>query len=268
MINLKVFLFVAMISLIAVFVPAAQNEPPRDKTDIVLVMGQSNASGRGWPYDPEDSIGSSQVWRWCLDGSIRSSIGEPFGNDVGYVAVGPGLAFGKEWVNLYPDRHIIVVFASQGNTMLSDWKKGSFYYNRALSRIRPTLTSGTLIGVIWHHGEGDSIYQNEADTYGERLATMIRDFRSDLGQNVPFVCGGLGDFLTTTTFPYRNIVNEALSDVDSYVPKASFVSADGLKDTGDSTHFTATSQKILGTRYADALSTMQSSAVQDWNKYQ
>ena len=76
---------------------------------------------------------------------------------------------------------------------------------------------------------------------------MTFSFREDLGiPDLPIFAGQLG--------PWRNSslpFNEMLTHVSDSIPYAYWISAEGLShNEGDSLHFNAESQKILGSRYA------------------
>jgi hypothetical protein len=73
--------------------------------------------------------------------------------------------------------------------------------------------------------------------------------------SVPFLVGGLGDFLkyyvdptNLKNYPY---VNEALKSTASHINNVGFVSAEGLTPNGDNLHFNAKSLREFGIRYFD-----------------
>ena len=84
-----------------------------------------------------------------------------------------------------------------------------------------------------------------------KLAELVQRFRQDLNApTVPFVVGTLGDFYVGN-HPYAKTINEALQQAPNHIPNLYCVSAAGLVDKGDTTHFDTPSARTLGRRYAD-----------------
>lgn len=69
--------------------------------------------------------------------------------------------------------------------------------------------------------------------------------------DVPFLVGGLGDFLAEREPENRYFasVNRQLMAFAERVPMAGFVSAEGLEGKADHLHFTAEAQRSFGNRY-------------------
>jgi hypothetical protein len=67
--------------------------------------------------------------------------------------------------------------------------------------------------------------------------------------NVPFVLGGLGDYLER--YPLKNYIyiNQALQNTASCNENVGFVSAEGLMSNPDNLHFNAQSLYDFGLRY-------------------
>ncbi len=124
------------------------------------------------------------------------------------------------------------------------------------------MKDGTLKGILWHQGEGDSGKEETARNYGARLSQMIADLRADLGVGeVPFVAGKLGEFLSPTTKDgkpsFWPVVNEQLAAIPQTVPKTAIVDSTGLKHKGDGVHFDTPSLREFGKRYAEAMKRLQ-----------
>lgn len=71
--------------------------------------------------------------------------------------------------------------------------------------------------------------------------------------DLPIVVGQLGPFLSPLKYPFVGTVRAAIVKVSQELPHASLADSAGLKDKGDSLHFDAESQAILGARYAKAM---------------
>jgi hypothetical protein len=83
---------------------------------------------------------------------------------------------------------------------------------------------------------------------------MIEAMRKRLGlPNVPFLVGGLGDFLKDCPLSAQlanyTYVNDALKAVASKVKNVGFVSAEGLGANSDNLHFNSKALREFGIRY-------------------
>src|SRR5690606_22650149 len=77
--------------------------------------------------------------------------------------VGPGLSFGMAMAEATPDAIIGLVPCAVGGTPIATWSPGAYDqntdthpYDDAEQRIRQAMETGTVKGIIWHQGEGDS----------------------------------------------------------------------------------------------------------------
>ncbi len=227
--------------------------PMKEKLQLYLLMGQSNMAGRG-KLGAEDKTPHPRVLVFTLQEQWEPAT-EPITHDKpAMLGVGPGLAFGKALADYMPDATIGLVPCAVGGTPLKRWQRGGDLYSNTVHRARLAMRDGTLKGVLWHQGESDSGTATNANTYGERLAGMIRDLRADLGvPNLPFVAGQIGEFLYDRGpghAAYPRVVNEALAQLPEALPFTACAKSNGLKDKGDQLHFDAASQRDLGRRYA------------------
>jgi len=117
--------------------------------------------------------------------------------------------------------------------------------------------TSTIAAVLWHQGEsdcGDSAYP----LYEERLTAIMDAFREKLDlYDVPFLLGGLGDFIADyrgsdgTEYHFANSphINTALKAYVDKRPMTGFVSAEGLGANPDGLHFCAAALREFGVRY-------------------
>jgi hypothetical protein len=113
------------------------------------------------------------------------------------------------------------------------------------------MKDGTLKGILWHQGEGDSGTDATA-AYKEKLKDLVAALRKEFGgMTVPFVAGELGHFRK-----HREMFNRVLHESIREIPHFGVVTVEGLQSIGDSTHFDAVSQRELGRRYALKLKTI------------
>jgi hypothetical protein len=145
-----------------------------------------------------------------------------------------------------------------------------YLYDEAIARTNAARNYGVLKGVLWHQGEYNSVTNTtpdaDPDGYAARLQTLVSNLRSSFGDPaLPFVCGKLvptswvnesGATITYTELPLRAAVEAALSDLPNQRTNTFCVDNSGLRGRGDQMiHFDAYSQRLLGQRYAAAMTT-------------
>jgi hypothetical protein len=195
-----------------------------------------------------------------------------------WMGVGPGKTFAETLAEAWPDTKILLVPNAHGGTAIRWWQKtnsetlfymddleggnangwgndyGTNLYNSTLDRIRYATNFGTLAGIIWHQGEGDSGSPDAAAAYSNHLNQLINDLRTDLSRpGLPFVVGELGQFFIhagESYSAYATTVVAALEALPTYKPATAFVHSDGLDGQSDKHHFTGNAQREFGVRYA------------------
>jgi len=247
--------------------PGLPATPPADpaKFELYLLVGQSNMAGRG-PLTPADKVADPRVL--VLDHADKwVTKGEPIHFDKpGMLGVGPGYTFGKLMADHKPGVIIGLIPCAFGGTTLEQWDPKSTdkklyppdnLYENAIRRAQIAMKSGTLKGILWHQGEGNSGSEAAAKDYAARLAQLIASFRTDLNApKVPFIVGEIGYFLYVKG-PLPERVNSEIDKVPQVSPYCAVASAKGLTDKGDHLHFNNASQKELGKRYFEAYLQMQ-----------
>jgi hypothetical protein len=167
-----------------------------------------------------------------------------------------GRTFAIELAKSDPSITVGLIPCAVGGTDIGNWlDKNQKYYSAAVTRTLLAMESGTLKAILWHQGEGDCYTKELSKSYGDKLEKLVNNFRSDFKlPNLPFIVGGLNPNLPR---PAVKELNAALKDVPDKISKTAYVSIEGLKDTGDKTHFDAASTRELGERYLDAYLSMQ-----------
>lgn len=235
--------------------------PARERFHIYLLMGQSNMAGRdtrelGEQKDEPRILALDPEGQWLV---ARDPIHPKAGRTE--PGIGPGIPFAAEMLKSAPgDVTIGLVPCAVGGTPLRRWVKGGDLYEQAVKRAKAAAKDGVIKGVLWHQGETDSVKQADAESYGTRLAKMIQDLRSDLGQaDLPVVVGQLGEFLALTPekYPHVETVRAAIKHIPAVVPRSGYADSNGLDHKGDKLHFNAEAARKLGARYAKAMSELQ-----------
>ncbi len=241
----------------------AASLPPPEQLHVYLLIGQSNMAGRG-ELDTAQRLSRLRVLKFSPNNAWTIGV-EPLHHDKpAVVGAGLGMSFARQMADADPRITVGLVPCAVGGTPLERWEKNGDLYNQALERARLALRHGTLKGILWHQGEGDSGTEAKARSYADRLAQMIADLRADLGAGeVPFVAGKLGEFLSPQTRDgkpsFWPVVNEQLASLPARVPNSAVVESTGLQHKGDQVHFDTPSLREFGKRYAAAMQGLQQS---------
>jgi hypothetical protein len=225
--------------------------------DVFLLIGQSNMAGRG-VVEARDRVAIPGVMMLNEAKEWVPAIDPMHFDRPDRVGVGLGRAFAAEMLKQRAATSIGLIPAAFGGSALSEWAKGSKYYNNAVERTRAALAAAgphaRLRGILWHQGEADSTSEEHAATYRQRFQRFIADLRSDLNAvGAPVVVGELGRFVYDRPDfpnPYALLVNEQLATMPLYVQQCGFVPSEGLAHKGDVLHFDSASLREFGRRYA------------------
>jgi hypothetical protein len=235
--------------------------PAKKDLHLYLLIGQSNMAGRGKVEDA-DKVPHPRVLTFTKDNAWAPAI-DPLHFDKPAIAgVGLGSTFGRVMAEASPQATIGLIPCAVGGTPLSRWQKGGDLYEQALVRAKAALKDGTLKGILWHQGEGDSGSEATAKNYADRLAQAVKDWRKDLGaSDVPFVAGELGQFLAKANKDgkpsFWPLVNEQIASLPKLVPHCAVAKSDGLVHKGDVVHFDSASLREFGKRYAAKMKDLQ-----------
>lgn len=242
--------------------PLNADEPALPKPadfHLYLLMGQSNMAGRG-VVEAQDKIAHPRVMKFSKDRKWVPAV-DPLHFDKSQVGVGLGKTFGEVMAEAHPQATIGLIPCAFGGTPISRWQKGADLYLNAVERAQAAMKAGTLKGILWHQGETDSGNAMVAPKYGELLAKLVTDLRTDLAAgDAPFVAGQLGQFLNRgqkdkpSLWP---VINEQLDALPTKLKRAATVSSEGLTHKGDSLHFDSPSFREFGKRYAAAMKKLQ-----------
>lgn len=216
-----------------------------------LLIGQSNMAGRGY-IDEAESIDTRRIktlrnGRWL-------NMFRPINPDRSFSGVNLAESFAEKYAQVY-NVDVGLICCADGGTALDQWEKGSLLFDNAVYQARLAQRTSEIRGILWHQGEADcdvSLYT----TYEKRFVKFMNDVRSELGlHDVPFLLGGLGDFLVSCLLDEKlknaPLLNEVLKTIAEKNPMTGFVSAEGLGSNPDSLHFNAKALYEFGLRYFD-----------------
>ncbi|SOD99193.1 sialate O-acetylesterase [Spirosoma fluviale] len=218
-----------------------------------LMIGQSNMAGRGYIKDVkpiyDEHIKMLVNGRW-------QTMTEPINFDRPTSGIGLAASFAGAWRMKNENLQIGLIPCAEGGTSLDDWEVGGPLFDNAVFQTKLAQRTSLLSGFLWHQGENDS-FGGRSSYYFDKLTNLVAAFRKELqAPDVPFIAGGLGDFLSSgrygTYFTEFSAVNQALREYADTTANSYFVAASDLTANADGLHFDAISQRKLGVRYFDA----------------
>ena len=214
-----------------------------------LLIGQSNMAGRGDLNEAAD-INTEHIK--VLRNGRWQPMFRPVNPDRAFSGTNLAESFAEAYANKY-GVDVGLIPCADGGTSLEQWKEGGLLFDNALFQARLASRTSTIAGVLWHQGEMDCADELSA-TYQPRFEAMMSSLRKELDlYDVPFLLGGLGDFLADCPHDphvhnYRK-VNAQLEKTAKENPMTGFVSAEGLESKADQLHFNASSLHEFGLRY-------------------
>ena len=222
-----------------------------------LLIGQSNMAGRGFLNEaPEINTEGLHVLR---NGRWQQMY-RPVNGDRSFSGTCLAESFAEKYAKTY-GVDVGLICCADGGTSLNQWVPGGLLYDNAVNCARLAERTSTIAGVLWHQGEADCSSEL-TPLYQEKFERIMASFRKDLNLfDVPFLLGGLGDFLANHQSEnlqnYYPAVNEALKKTAKENPMTGFVSAEGLGSNPDNLHFNAKALYDFGLRYFDAFEALR-----------
>ena len=226
-------------------------------THSVLLLGQSNMGGRGFPNEVEP-IRNERLFV-LRNGRWRAM----------YVPVNPdrvtsGINLSESFADRYAREHGVdvgIIPCADGGSCLDQWQVGGLLFDHACYMAELASRTSTIAAVLWHQGESDCS-EDRYPMYEEKLTVILDAFRQKLGlEDVPFLLGGLGDYLQfcPRSEKYKNYVhiNAALGRIAEKRPMTGYVSAQGLAANADNLHFSAKALREFGLRYYEAFAKLE-----------
>jgi hypothetical protein len=229
---------------------------------LFLLVGQSNMAGRGNVSDADREV-HPQVLMLNKQSKWVPAQDPMHFDKPKIVGVGLGRTFAIDYAAQHPGITVGLIPCAVGGSPISAWAPGGFHpstnthpFDDAVPRAILALQSGTLKGVLWHQGEGDS-NATKAPAYEKKLHELIARFRKDLNAaNVPFIAGQMGQFPERPWNDARKMVDSVHRQLPASVPYTAFVSSAGLNHRGDEVHFDSSSYREFGHRYFRAYQTL------------
>lgn len=222
------------------------------KTDLYILVGQSNMAGRGAITPEFANISNPNVFMFTKNKQWAIAKHPIHFDKPSMAGVGPGLAFGIKMAEKTPGKKIGLIPCAVGGTSINKWVAGAYDeatnthpYDDAIERIKAAKEFGNFKGILWLQGESDSKDLNPAD-YQWKLKQLIASLRAAAGNSsLPVVIGELGTYQDS----YKNF-NKQMPELASQIPFSAITSSEGLAHKGDGIHFDSASATIMGERMA------------------
>ncbi len=210
------------------------------KMQSVLLMGQSNMSGRG-DLSTVASISDDRIFMMCDNAWVKME--EPLHDDGGRGRAGLGASFAKAFVESF-DCEIGLIPCAVGGTSLADWTVGGELYSNAVSQAKVALESSEICAILWHQGESDQKNEN----YATQLKVIFDAMIEELGLDADKLVIITGELFGTRGDACHTAQLELLeNEYENY----GVAYSDGLTVFDVTTHFDAPSLRVFGYRYFD-----------------
>lgn len=216
-----------------------------------LLIGQSNMAGRGHADEVEPILNDKLI---VLRNGRWRPMYTPVNPDTGMA----GICLAESFADLYAkekDVQVGLIPCADGGSSLDMWQVGGLLFDHACYMASLASRTSTIAGILWHQGEADSSPEL-APLYEQKFSVIVEALRKKLDlYDVPFLVGGLGDFLEIRNRQVVNKygdfrkVNETLEAMAAKDDMMGFVSAEGLTANSDNLHFSSVSLRIFGERY-------------------
>lgn len=245
----------------------------KDKLDIIVIAGQSNAEGNGvstddvievkndcfelfdannyWidinPDDPKNPIFHMVLPVQCIVRALQERLVD------GLPRYDMSLSFADEYIKhglLEKDRKIMVIKAAVGGTGFALKQQGvnNFLYKRLTDMVDLALSfnkENRIVAFLWHQGEHDAFENaqlNEKeryDFYHKEFMAQTNDFLTRYKSfKFPVISGGFCDEWANKdeNIKQTNVIEKCLQDCMNEIGFAGFVPSDGLLSNNQELH--------------------------------
>ena len=165
----------------------------------ILIIGQSNMAGRGFVGEV-DPINNDKIF------VLRNGRWRTMYTPVNPDRVTAGVSLVESFADMYQKEHNVavgIIPCADGGSCLDQWCVGSLLFDHTCYLCELASRTSTIAAVLWHQGESDCS-DDAVAAYEQKLKTIFDALRKKLNlYDVPFLVGGLGDFLKDFYEPKR-----------------------------------------------------------------
>lgn len=257
--------------------------------DIILLGGQSNASGTGVGSVTDEYVPSDDILLMAGDGTPSfEKVGENYCLCLNEQGIYPiriaeeatgaagkignfALIFAKRYAKTYlkAGRKVLIINAAIGGTGFArpEWGVGNMLHTRMRNMLDKGLSThpqNRVVAFLWHQGEHDAFENADWDpdrryrVHKENLTATLEDFYTAIGDSsVPFIAAGFCNEWYLQNAVSCDAVLAAIRECceafdGAFVETADLLSNNQTVGNNDPIHFSRESLHILGKRYFDA----------------
>lgn len=238
----------------------------KEKFDIIIQAGQSNAEGYGFGQVKDPYVPCDKVFYLNQDFTISQACEKVKGNEI---QTNWSLSFSREYINagmLNDDRKLLILRCAVGGTGFSDnrWGMKDDLYLLMMEMIRTALalnSENRLIAMLWHQGETDAGNKVSYEIHYANLINLFNSVKSAFKvENLPFIAGDFVQEWKNENIEICIPIVDAIRAVCRDCGCGGFVESDGLLSNNqalsyyplgweDSIHFCRESVYEFGKRY-------------------
>jgi hypothetical protein len=227
--------------------------PPGKKVWVFLMAGQSNMAGRG-QVEPMDTLPDKRILSINAANQLIYAKEPLHFYEPTRTGLDCGLSFAQTLLSHVPKGiSILIIPTAIGGSSISQWLGDSSYRGvKLLSNFKEKLILGKNYGeikaILWHQGESDA-RKDLVPLYEERLGRLFGMLRQISGNpDLPILMGELGAY-SVDPFNWQGI-NYALHEYAGKDKRTAVISTADLVHRGDTVHFNAAGQRLMGIRFA------------------
>ena len=206
----------------------------KEKFDILIQAGQSNAEGAGLGSVENPYVPDGRVWQLNQNGTVTPAAEEVWFNDV---RSNYALPFAREYLRegmLAEGRCLLILRCGVGGTGFWNgcWTMEGDLYRQIMDMISTALSlnpENRLVALLWHQGEADAANGLSYERYYRYLSDFLNSVRATFDvPDLPFVAG---DFVHDWKGDHAELckpVVDALRAVCRDCGHGGFVETDGL----------------------------------------
>ena len=251
----------------------------KEKFDIIILAGQSNAEGYGAGSAGNVALSDKVYWLEA-EKTVKIVKDKKFGENwlIEYAEKPFSIVKAREHIEkkqlranfsitfadlyekkyLQKGRKILVIRAAVGGTGLfkGQWGVDKQLYSKMLEMVNYALMlnpGNRLVAFLWHQGEHEAVEKNPPQVYEQQLSKMLSELRVRFGK-IPFIAGDFCHDWTDRHLKEIKPISNVIKNVFISFGGA-FVESDGLSSNDEETinadiiHFSRKAQYELGRRY-------------------
>ena len=262
----------------------------KEKFDIIIEGGQSNADGCGWGEADEDYIPDEDILYLKIDKNTSEGIKDgvwslileytdkPLEITVAEERIAENtklgdfaLTFAEEYKKKYlqKGRKILIIRAGVGGTgfMKKHWGVGELVYQKMIEMVDYALglnRENRLVAFLWHQGEHDAFEKNDPKTFEEQLEKTLKSVRDRYNApRLPLISGDFSNEWKMQNLEICAPIIEKIKTVTKelngeFVETSDLLSNNQKNGGGDGIHFCRNSLHALGRRYFKAYEKIKS----------